>query len=284
MSDQTLHPSALGRGPVWRRLASELALGFGYWAAFLIALEPGNLIRAANAGHPLAPGAEVVRILAASLLGAATAPLVLAATRRFPIEGPTWRRRLALHAAGVAGLVVVVIPLSCVLASLSVAQRRIGGTDLVGQFAGNGLLLVFSVSGFCGLAHALQFRGRSGGRAASAAGPSYLAQVPVKARGGVVLVGLDQVDWIETQGNYLALHVGAATHLIRETSARLEAGLDPDRFMRIHRRVLVAVDRVRELRPLGGGDAELRLADGTRLRLSRSFRERVQARLEGSRA
>jgi hypothetical protein len=284
MSVLTLHPSALGRGPVWRRLASELALGFGYWAVFLIALEPGNLIRAANGGHPLALEAEAVRMLAASLLGAATAPLILAAARWLPIEGPGWRRRAAIHAAGVAGLVGVLIPLSCLLASLSVAQRRIGGTDLAGQFAGNGLLLVFSFSGFWGLAHALHFRGRSGGRAAPAAAPSYLAQVPVKARGGLVLVGLDQVDWIETQGNYLALHVGGATHLIRETSARLEAKLDPDRFQRIHRRVLVAVDRVRELRPIGGGDAELRLADGTRLRLSRSFRERVQARLEGSRA
>ena len=224
MSDLRLQKPTLGRGPAWRALAGEFALGFGYWAAFLIALEPGNLMRAAAGGHPLAPEAEAVRILAASLLGAATAPLVLAFTRGLPIEGPSWRRRAAIHVAGVAGLVLVLIPVSCLLASISLAQRRIGGTDIAGQFADNGLLLVFCVSGFCGLAHALHFRRRGGGRGgASAAAASYLDQVLVKARGGVVLLRLDQVDWIETQGNYLALHSGAATHLIRETSARLEA-------------------------------------------------------------
>jgi hypothetical protein len=284
MSDLSLQQPTLGRGPAWRALAGELALGFGYWVAFLLALEPGNLIRAASVGHPLAFETEAARILVASLLGALTAPLILALTRRLPIEGPSWRRRAVIHVAGVTGLVLVLIPVSCLLAFLSVAERRIGGTDLLGQFADNGLLLVFCTAGFCGLAHALHFRRRGGARAASAVVSSYLVQVPVKARGGVVLVALDQVDWIETQGNYLALHAGEATHLIRETSARFEARLDPERFVRIHRRRLVAVDRVRELKPLGGGDAELRLTDGTRLRLSRSFREPVQARLEGRRA
>lgn len=284
MSDLSLPPPRFGRGRVaWRALAGEYGLGFGYWAAFLLSLEPGNLMRAAGAAHPLALDAEAVRILVASLLGAFTAPLILSFTRRWPIEGPSWRRRAMIHAVGVAALVLLLIPISCLLASLSVAARRIGDTDLAGQFVDNGLLLVFCISGFCGLAHALHFRGRSGGRTAESAAPSYIAEVPVKARGGVVIVRFDQVDWIETQGNYLALHAGAATHLIRETAARLEARLDPDRFVRIHRRRLVAIDRVCELRPVGGGDAELRLADGTRLRLSRSFRERVQARLEGSR-
>jgi DNA-binding LytR/AlgR family response regulator len=92
------------------------------------------------------------------------------------------------------------------------------------------------------------------------------------------------VDWIETQGNYLALHSGAQTHLIRETSARFEAKLDADRFLRIHRRAIAAVDRIRELRRLPGGDALARLDSGAELRVSRSYRERLQARLRGERA
>jgi DNA-binding LytR/AlgR family response regulator len=97
----------------------------------------------------------------------------------------------------------------------------------------------------------------------------------VKTRGRVTLVELDDVDWIETQGNYLALHVGSAVHLIRESHARFEEGLDPARFARIHRRMIVAVDRIGDIAPLGAGDAALRLKDGTELRVSRSFRDRL---------
>jgi DNA-binding LytR/AlgR family response regulator len=96
----------------------------------------------------------------------------------------------------------------------------------------------------------------------------------------VAPVPIETVDWIETQGNYLALHVGAATHLIRETSVAFEAKLDPARFVRIHRRTIVAVDRVRELSPLLNGDAVVRLTDGRELKVSRGYRAMVRQALE----
>ena len=86
---------------------------------------------------------------------------------------------------------------------------------------------------------------------------------------------MKDVDWIETQGNYLALHVGPAVHLLRESLARLETQLDPVSFARIHRRVIVAKDRIREVKSAGAGDALLRLTDGTELRLSRLYRDRL---------
>jgi two-component system LytT family response regulator len=97
------------------------------------------------------------------------------------------------------------------------------------------------------------------------------------------VVDLDAVDWIETQGNYQALHVGAATHLLRETSERLEARLDPARFVRIHRRAIVAVGRVRKMEPLANGDANVHLSNGAELRLSRRHRAALRSRMEGGR-
>ncbi len=74
--------------------------------------------------------------------------------------------------------------------------------------------------------------------------------------------------------------MGARTHLLRRTLAELEERLDPGRFARVHRSAIVNVQRVREIQPLSHGDGSLLLADGTRVRLSRTYRDRF-ARLLG---
>jgi two-component system LytT family response regulator len=89
------------------------------------------------------------------------------------------------------------------------------------------------------------------------------------------------VDWFETEGNYMRLHVGRASHLIRTTAAELELQLDPREFVRIHRRYLVNLERVVEVQPWFAGDAVVVLRDGTKLRLSRTHREQFHARLLG---
>jgi len=89
------------------------------------------------------------------------------------------------------------------------------------------------------------------------------------------------VDWFETDGNYVRVHVGKSTYLIRSTANRLQEELDPARFARIHRRYLVNVDRVVGLEPWFGGDAVVLLRDGTKLRLSRNFREDFLGRMLG---
>ena len=100
----------------------------------------------------------------------------------------------------------------------------------------------------------------------------------VKTRGRLGYVEVDSIEWIESQGNYLALHVGSRAHLIRETLANFERRLDPNKFVRVHRRTIVAVDRIREIRPLANGDSELILHDGRELRASRSYREALRKR------
>jgi two-component system, LytTR family, response regulator len=100
----------------------------------------------------------------------------------------------------------------------------------------------------------------------------------VRTDGIVRVLALDDVAWIETEGNYLRIHTAGGALLARGSATRLELQLDPRRFARIHRRYLVNLRRLHEIRPLAGGDASVRLRDGTTLRLSRTYRERFFAR------
>jgi two-component system LytT family response regulator len=96
-----------------------------------------------------------------------------------------------------------------------------------------------------------------------------------------LLVGVDEVEWIEADSYYAALHVRGQTHLVRQTMAMLEARLDPRRFVRIHRSAIVNLMSVRELHRSASGALEVVLHDGTRLEVSRSRRRRLAARLSG---
>ena len=97
----------------------------------------------------------------------------------------------------------------------------------------------------------------------------------------VCFVAVDEVDWIGADGNYVRVHAAGAVHEVRGTLAAFEASLDPTRFVRIHRGTIVNVDRIREIKPWLTGDYLLSLRDGTELRLSRTYREQLQAILLG---
>ncbi|MCA1827125.1 MAG: LytR/AlgR family response regulator transcription factor [Myxococcales bacterium] len=89
----------------------------------------------------------------------------------------------------------------------------------------------------------------------------------------------EEIDWIEAQDYYVEIHACGAAHLHRETLRDLEARLDPKRFVRIHRSIIVQVDRIRRLQSLPSGDATALLRDGTVLRVSRSRRDAIRALL-----
>jgi two-component system LytT family response regulator len=109
--------------------------------------------------------------------------------------------------------------------------------------------------------------------------PSYLERLVVKSSGRLFFLRTDEIDWIESSGNYVCLHVAGESHLLRETMAGLEARLDPARFIRIHRTAIVQIDRIKELHPLFHGEYEVVLRDGVRLTLSRGFRDRLEGLL-----
>jgi two-component system LytT family response regulator len=109
----------------------------------------------------------------------------------------------------------------------------------------------------------------------------YADRVMVKHDGRSYVVRLAEVRVIESDGNYVQLHDARTKHVIRETLTALEARLDPARFVRIHRRLIVNIDAVKELQPWFGGDQVMVLTDGTKLRVSRTYRERVAEALGG---
>ena len=107
-----------------------------------------------------------------------------------------------------------------------------------------------------------------------------LDRIMVKSQGRVFFVRTGDVDWFEADGNYVRLHVGRASHLVRETITTFERSLDPARFARIHRGTIVNLDRIAELQPWFAGDYLVLLRDGTRLKLTRTYREQLQQRLQ----
>ncbi|WP_291261267.1 LytTR family DNA-binding domain-containing protein [Gemmatimonas sp.] len=114
--------------------------------------------------------------------------------------------------------------------------------------------------------------------AAGAAAPSgsYASRILVKQDGRMFFVKTTEIDWIEADRNYVRLHVGKTAHTIRERISHLEETLDPRLFARIHRSTIVNLNRVREMQQWFSGDYVVILEDGTRLRLSRHYRDRVE--------
>ncbi len=125
--------------------------------------------------------------------------------------------------------------------------------------------------------------GHANGATALAAGANgagtngrYASRILVKQDGRMFFVKTTEIDWIEADRNYVRLHVGKISHTIRERISHLEETLDPRLFARIHRSTIVNLNRVREMQQWFSGDYVVILEDGTRLRLSRHYRDRVE--------
>jgi PAS domain S-box-containing protein len=98
----------------------------------------------------------------------------------------------------------------------------------------------------------------------------------IKSGSAFHFVKVEDIDWVEAAGNYVELHIGTKSHLIRNTMNALEARLDPRRFLRVHRSAIVNVERIKELRPWRYGDHKIALSDGTQLILKRCYIERLE--------
>jgi len=107
----------------------------------------------------------------------------------------------------------------------------------------------------------------------------WLTRIVVKTGGRMVLVRVDEIDWIEAADYCVKLHVQDKVHVLRESLQALETRLDPARFFRVHRSAIVNLDRVTELPPFFKGEHVVLLRDGTRLKLSRGRRGQLESRL-----
>jgi len=104
---------------------------------------------------------------------------------------------------------------------------------------------------------------------------SYLKRIMVKSGGRLYFLRTADVDWVEAAGNYVRLHVGSESHLLRETMNGIEGKLDPERFLRIHRSTIVNIERIKELQPWFHGDYVVILKDERQLTMSASYREKL---------
>lgn len=102
------------------------------------------------------------------------------------------------------------------------------------------------------------------------------ARIMIKNRDTLYFVKAEEIDWVEAAGDYVALHVGAKSHLLRETMGRMEKRLGSRHFVRIHRSSIVNIDRIKEITPYFHGDYIVRLHTGKELRLSRRYWDRVE--------
>jgi two-component system LytT family response regulator len=101
-------------------------------------------------------------------------------------------------------------------------------------------------------------------------------RIPVKSGGRIVFVRLADLAWIEAADNYVKLHSGAETHFMRETMAMIESRLASDQFVRISRSAIVNVEHIKELQAMSHGEYEVALGNGTRLTLTRGYREKLR--------
>ena len=101
-------------------------------------------------------------------------------------------------------------------------------------------------------------------------------RLPVKTGGRVIFVRIDDIDWVEAAHNYVILHVDKDSHFLRETMNAFEERVSPEKFVRISRSTIVNIDRIKELQPMFYGEYTVTLHNGTRLTLSRRYRDKLQ--------
>lgn len=109
-------------------------------------------------------------------------------------------------------------------------------------------------------------------------------RIVISTNAGDLVINAGEIDWIEADDYYAAVHVAGRRHLLRESLASLEQRLDPAAFVRVHRSALVRIDRIRAVRPTPSGETIVVLRDGTTVPVSRRRREALHASLRGARS
>jgi hypothetical protein len=211
-----------------------------------------------------------------SVWAALTAP-IFAVVRR--IEGSAWSlsRRVAAYAAGA----VVVCALHVGLFALVYWPIYNDGGRIPTRWAMGERMFVRNLGTNVIFYAAIVAAGLFAARRDRRPVPTAPDVLRARSRGAVRIVPLDQVDWIEAAGNYAQAHTPSGVVLVDESLASLAARLPGDRFARIHRRAIVRLDRIIEVRSLGRGDADVVLSSGPALRLSRRYRDTLSALLNG---
>lgn len=207
-------------------------------------------------------------------------PLILKLDSRFPFRNSSWRIPGAVH-------LLATVPFSITHVAMMVGIRKAVYASLGENYDFGNLpvellyeyrkdvLTYFLILG--ALYSWRRYRAQHSG-AAYGEEPAEL-QFQVRNRGRSWRINAADIDWIESAGNYVLLHVGTATHPLRDTMKDIMARLG-EPFYRLHRTIIVNLDRVDQTLPSPGGQLHVRLTDGTELKCSRTQRDGLQQQLE----
>ncbi len=195
-------------------------------------------------------------------------PLLFWLARRYPVDRQQWTRTLPIH-------LLASVPIAILKEGIFVA---VGNLFRPGVFSLTDILAedlsyeVIAIWGFSCFTHALVFHERfaNGKDGAATTKADITDHIVVRSANGVRLVPTEEIEWIDAQGNYARLSTSQGRFLVRDTMARLEKRLG-SRFLRVHRRIIVRVDRVVRVVPRLHAEYWLHLASGERVGSGRSY-------------
>jgi hypothetical protein len=196
-------------------------------------------------------------------------PLLIGLVRRYPIDRPRWPHHLPI-------LLLAAVPVAIAKEAIFVAVGNVfrpGFFDLAIILSEDLSYEVMAVWAMTAVCHVLVPRERAA-RKREPRGDAHEIQVPT--RHGVERMALDEIEYVDAQGNYARLVTAKGRYLIRETMARLETRLGSG-FLRVHRSVIVRLDAIEHVRVAGNGGCWVQLKSGARLRAGRSYRQAILA-------
>ena len=275
----------------------RLALIFLAWTAYGIFFASQSIIRRgisrgfADLPHHLFPW------LLCAYCWALLTPLVIRLAARFPFAKGRFLQAFLVHIPAAAGLSLLQLGLYSVVATIlsgSGINRAIGLYRELVLEEFHQSVLVYALIIAIYSAHQFLFKAARTKPPVSAdiesienkaaqqtAAPSeYLSRVSIKVNGRIVLLNIEDVEWIASEDNYVSLHSKGKTYLLRETMDRMEEKLDPSSFVRLRRSTIVRIDQIQELHPASKGEFEILLKDGTRLSSTRRYRKNLQTTLK----
>jgi LytTr DNA-binding domain len=265
------------------------------WAVLLtISVFAHAYVEVADSGHRIGFGRAVVQEAASHIMVAALLPAIYWLHRRFPMSASPRNvliRNILIH-------VLAIVPFSVTRTVGMTGLRLLWFVGLMGERYSFPLTMdrlfyefskdIVNYGMLSAAVVAIRYILERKPSSAAALPPTPVppsttaAALPerfaVRKRGGSeVVVEVADIDWIEAAGNYAVLHVGGDTFEIRSSLSKLEAELDPRRFVRVHKSHMVNIARVTEVTPWISGDWRIRLQDGAEVNLSRRYRQRFEA-------
>jgi hypothetical protein len=289
MSSQPTDPAEAALTPRRRRRWGE----WMFWVVAFLAAAIGNALTgvmdAQRSGHTLQLWEPMTWELTSVGVILATLPLVLWACERWPLHADTWRRRLPLYVlASVAWSVLHVVGMFW-LRDAVYWLRGLDYQDADGWLARGVYEYLKDVRTFFTIVTVSHFVDWFGRRRV---GEAHLLDAPddgpavesverperflIRKLGREFLIATADIEWAQASGNYVNLRVRGHDYPLRSTLAGLEARLDPQRFVRVHRSYLVNLAQVASIEPLDSGDARVHLRDGTAVPCSRSYRNALR--------